>query len=212
MIVSARRSPLALAILSLLYEEPMHPYRMQQLIKERDKDDVINVRQRASLYQTIDRLLRDGLIAVQETARTENRPERTVYRLTESGREAAFAWLRAMLAHPAREYPEFPAAVSFAAMLSPGVALAQLEARATTLEAELAELAARQRVAEEIHLPRVVLLESEYLQAMRQAELTWVLSIIGDLRTGRLDWSETELREFAAGFTPPPALLERRER
>jgi DNA-binding PadR family transcriptional regulator len=67
---SVRRSPLALAILALLYEEPMHPYRMQQLIKERAKDEVINVRLRASLYQTISRLLRDGLIAVQETARS----------------------------------------------------------------------------------------------------------------------------------------------
>src|SRR5436190_11458341 len=109
---TARRSSLALAILALLYEAPMHPYRMQQLIKERDKDEVINVRQRASLYQTIDRLLRDGLIAVQETARTENRPERTVYRLTESGRDTAFSWLQAMLANPAREFPDFPAAVS----------------------------------------------------------------------------------------------------
>ena len=31
----------------------MHPYRMQQLIKERGKDLVINVQRRASLYQTI---------------------------------------------------------------------------------------------------------------------------------------------------------------
>src|SRR5215510_14212744 len=98
-----RYSTVALAVLALLYEAPMHPYRMQQLIREREKDDVINVRQRASLYQTIDRLLRDGLIAVQETAKAENRPERTVYRLTEAGREAAFAWLQAMLAQPARE-------------------------------------------------------------------------------------------------------------
>ena len=30
-----KRSPLALAILALLYEAPMHPYRMQQLIRER---------------------------------------------------------------------------------------------------------------------------------------------------------------------------------
>jgi DNA-binding PadR family transcriptional regulator len=209
---SIRRSPLALAILALLYEEPMHPYRMQQLIKEREKDDVINVRQRASLYQTIDRLLPDGLIAVQETARSENRPERTVYHLTELGHEAAFTWLREMLATPAREYPEFPAAVSFMAMLKPDVALPQLKQRAATLAAEIDEVKARQRLAEEIHLPRVVLLESEYIVAMRETELNWVRSIIEDLRSGRLDWSELELREFAADFTPPPTLLERRVR
>jgi DNA-binding PadR family transcriptional regulator len=205
-----RRSPLALATLALLYEEPMHPYRMQQLIKEREKDDVINVRQRASLYQTIERLLRDGLIAVQETARTENRPERTVYRLTDAGREAAFSWLQAMLAHPLREFPEFPAAVSFIAMLPPDVALARLEERAAALAAEISDIEARRQLADEIRLPRVVLLESEYMVAMRQTELDWVQSIIEDLRTGRLDWSELELREFAADFTPPPALLERR--
>ena len=84
---SHRRSPLALAVLGLLYEAPMHPYRMQQLIKERGKDEVINVRERASIYQAIDRLQREGLVTVVQTARDEKRPERTVYQLTEEGRE-----------------------------------------------------------------------------------------------------------------------------
>ena len=63
----------------------MYPYRMQQLIRERGKDEIVNVRHRASLYQTIARLERDGLIEVQGTARTENRPERTLYQLTDEG-------------------------------------------------------------------------------------------------------------------------------
>lgn len=64
-----RYSPLALAVLAMLTEAPMHPYRMQQLIKARGKDEVINVSQRNSLYQTIDRLMRGDLIAVRETER-----------------------------------------------------------------------------------------------------------------------------------------------
>lgn len=64
-----KKSPLALAILCLLIEEPMHPYRMQQLIKERGKDEVINVRYRTSIYQTIDRLHRDRAIVIQEKNR-----------------------------------------------------------------------------------------------------------------------------------------------
>jgi DNA-binding PadR family transcriptional regulator len=193
-----RRSPLALAILALLYEAPMHPYRMQQLIKERAKDEVINVRLRASLYQTIARLLRDGLIAVQETARSENRPERTIYRLTAAGRETAYLWLCSMLATPAREFPEFPAAVSFMAMLKPDEALAQLETRAAALEAELAEIAGRLQSA--AALPRVVLLEEEYRRAVRQAELVWVQGVIADLRSGALSWSMEYLEEFAARY------------
>src|SRR5262245_46087896 len=83
--MSPRRSTLAMAVLALVVEAPMHAYRMQQLIKERHKDDVVNVAQRNSIYQTIDRLLRDGLIAVKETSREENRPERTVYEITKAG-------------------------------------------------------------------------------------------------------------------------------
>jgi DNA-binding PadR family transcriptional regulator len=198
MLRSIRRSPLALAILALLVEEPMHPYRMQQLIKERAKDEVINVRLRASLYQTIERLLRDDLIAVQETVRSEHRPERTVYKVMEAGRELAFAWLRDMLATPAREFPEFPAAVSFMALLTPEQAVTQLEIRAGALAAELAMI--EQRLEDSAWLPRVVILEEEYRRSMRQAELAWVQGVIADLRSGALTWSNEGLLAFARAF------------
>ena len=165
-----RRSPLALAVLALLYEGPMHPYRMQQLIRERGKDQVINVRQRASIYQTIDRLLRDGLIAVRETERDENWPERTVYELTPAGRQLMMQWLREMLAAPAQDFPDFPAALAFMLLLEPGDAAAQLEARAASLEAELTRLTGSM-AASAGHLPRIVLIEDEYRIAMLRAEL-----------------------------------------
>src|SRR5258708_30793667 len=92
-----KRSPLALAILTLLHEAPMHPYRMQRLIKDRGKDQVIKVQQRASLYQTIGQLLRAGLITFWETERQEGFPERTVYKLTDKGHHTAVNWLREML-------------------------------------------------------------------------------------------------------------------
>jgi DNA-binding PadR family transcriptional regulator len=192
-----QRSPLALAILSLLYESPMHPYRMQQLIKERGKDEVINVRQRASLYQTINRLQRDGLIRVREMTREEKRPERTVYELTEEGYQAALAWLRQVLSTPGQEFPEFPAAISFLALLTPEDALRQLETRETLLGREVARLEAEmKRAAAEV--PRLFLLEMEYLQATRAVELEWVRGVIGDLSSGRLTWNERWLREVAA--------------
>src|SRR3954470_19750036 len=100
-----RRSAIALAVLAFLYESPMHPYRMQQLIKERSKDEVINVRQRASLYQTIDRLLRAKLIIVKGIAREEKWPERTIYAITEHGRTTMLGWVREVLSKPGREFP-----------------------------------------------------------------------------------------------------------
>ena len=191
-----RPSTIALAVLALLYEAPMHPYRMQQLIKERGKDEVINVRQRASLYQTIDRLLRAKLIAVRETAREERWPERTIYELTEAGREAIILWMREMLATPAREFPDFPAALAYLPMLAPEDARAQLDRRADALAAELDRIDAELgRAAGAI--PRLFLVEMEYLRAMLHAELAWVRSIVDDLDAGRLTWSEEWLRSVA---------------
>src|ERR1700738_191048 len=89
---SRPRSPLSMVVLALVCEEPMHPYRMQTLIKERGKDQIANVAQRNSVYQTIDALLRAGLIAISETSRQERRPKRTIYEATDEGRRALRSW------------------------------------------------------------------------------------------------------------------------
>ncbi len=190
-----KRSPLALAILVLLEEAPMHPYRMQRLIKERGKDQVINVAQRASLYQTIEQLLRAGLITFWETERQEGFPERTIYKLTEAGHQAAVDWLREMLSTPAQEFPEFPAAVSLLPLLKPEDALRQLELRAVRLNEQMAAIEAELGM----DMPRLFLLEAEYLRAGLQAELAWVRSVSADLRSGKLTWTE----DWARPAGPP---------
>src|SRR6516162_4078001 len=98
------RSPLWMVVLSLVSEEPMHPYRMQTLIKERGKDQIANVAQRNSVYQTIAALRRAGLIRIRETSREERRPERTVYEVTEKGRRTLPMWMRTALSTPAPEF------------------------------------------------------------------------------------------------------------
>ncbi|MFY1670239.1 PadR family transcriptional regulator [Plantactinospora sp. WMMB334] len=87
----------------MLTEEPTHAYRTQQLIKERCKDEVANVSQRNSVYQTIQRLVRDGLVAVASTERAENRPERTTYRITDAGRVTSPRTSRGSDAWPTRD-------------------------------------------------------------------------------------------------------------
>ena len=192
-----RRSPLALAVLGLLYEAPMHPYRMQRLIKERGKDEVINVRQRASIYQTIDRLQRLGLIVARETTREERWPERTVYELSDEGRRTFRVWMHEVLSTPAREFPEFPAAVSLLALLTPAEALRQLETRVAALEDEAARIDSQLGGAAAEGLPRLFLLETEYQRATLEAELEWVRAVVDDLRTGRLAWSEEWLSKYS---------------
>lgn len=191
-------SPLALAVLAMLTEAPMHAYRIQQLIKLRGKDEVINVRQRNSLYQTLERLLRDRLVVVHDTERDGMFPERTVYAVTESGRNTARQWLREQLAQPAREFPAFPVALSILPLLSVEDARRQLEARILALEEELERLEAARNAALAMQIPRLFLLESELLQATVETELDWVRSVVGHLKVGALTWSEAWLRDVAA--------------
>jgi DNA-binding PadR family transcriptional regulator len=194
-------SSLGLIVLWQLYQEPMHVYRMQKLIEAQGKDRVVNVRARASIYQSIARLVRLGLVEVGETVETEGYPDRIVYAITEPGREIAREWLREMLRRTDGEYPEFVAAVSLLFGLAPEDARVQLELRVQRLAAELAEIAAGLADAPR-ELPRLFLLEEEYRKTVLEAQLSWLSGVIDDLRERRLDWSEQWLREIAAAFLP----------
>ncbi|WP_433461807.1 PadR family transcriptional regulator [Spirillospora sp. CA-128828] len=193
-----RRSVLALVLLSLLAEEPMHPYRMREVIKERGKDRVANVAQRNSVYQTIDRLMRAELVAVRETARDERRPERTVYEITDAGWDALRTWTAEILESPAREFPEFPAALATVMVLTPEDVTARLAKRVAELTTSLA--ADREALRAVPELPRLFLLDEEYSIAVREAELKWIEGVLTALRSGELVWSEEWIRAVAEKF------------
>jgi DNA-binding PadR family transcriptional regulator len=193
-------SPLALAVLCLLEVGPLHPYGLQRLIRLWGKDQVVNVGQRASLYKTIQRLQRAGLVAVAHTERDHQFPERTVYELTDAGRARAREWLTDMLAVPRNEFPQFPAALSFAMLLGPEQLLTVLERRRALLRESLAALD-EQLGGTYDHLPRVTLIETEYQRAVAAAELGWVDGVVADLRSGELHWSGEELARIAQAST-----------
>lgn len=198
-----QRSPLALVVLAFLAEAPMHAYRMHELIKQRGKDSVVNVGQRNSVYQTIARLLRAGLIRVQETARDEGRPERVTYQITEDGSSTLQAWMKDMLAAPAAEFPDLPAALAFLPVLSPKEVQRHLESRLSAQQEQLAALRAIGEAQLNAGLPRLFLVEDEYRQAMLAAEIRWLEAVIDDLREKRLTWSAAWLKQVSAQFQPP---------
>ena len=134
-----QRSALGLIVLWQLFNEPMHVYRMQKLFEAEGKDRIVNVRSRASLYQTIERLERLGLVEIAETIQQEGYPDRVVYAITDSGRDAAQRWLREMLSDTGGQYPEFIAALSIVFGLPWGEARAQLEVRAQRIAEHLSD-------------------------------------------------------------------------
>jgi DNA-binding PadR family transcriptional regulator len=191
---SFRRSPLALALLTLLVEAPSHPYEMQRKLIERGKDEVIECKP-AAVYRMVERLDGAGLIEMVGTGREGKRPERTVYRITEEGEQTARQWLAEMLARPAREYPEFPAALSLLPLLEPEDAAVHLRMRAAMLTGEVARGEALMEAMRE-QLTRLFLVETEYQVAVARAELEWVQGLVQDLEAGRLRWSREQMREM----------------
>jgi DNA-binding PadR family transcriptional regulator len=181
------RDLLALTILALLTEQPRHPYEVQRLIRERHKD-FANGKPRA-LYHAVDQLLQTGAIEPVETSREGRRPERTVYRITDEGREEFLVWLHDLIEHPLSEFPSFTAAVSFLGYFPVETVIDALQGRVVALTSQVAGLDGALRVLrEQVHMPRLWVLEHEYTRAMRQAELDWVQALIDDLKSGRLTW------------------------
>jgi DNA-binding PadR family transcriptional regulator len=179
-----------------LMESPMHPYRMQQMIKERGQDQLVNVAQRNSVYQALDRLVRDGLARPAGTTRDPGRPERTIYEITDEGAATMRRWLTAMLPAPAREFPEFPAALAFLPILDPREVRSLLEQRISALDEKLAGVEGQAPPG----LPRLFLIEDEYRAAMLVAELTWLRALTEDLASGRLTWDEQLIQSTLAQF------------
>jgi DNA-binding PadR family transcriptional regulator len=196
------RSPLAAAVLKLLDERPMHPYELQQCIRERRLDFVLKLKS-GSLYHTVERLEHAGLIEPLEINRDGRRPERTVYAITERGRDEFRDWLRDLLSEPVQEFPQFAAALAFMTSLAKDEVVQLLIRRTVSVEAGLAAFESAQYTLQQHGLPRIHLIEAEYGQALRRAELEWLRTIVRELKDGTLDWPPAEplLHELSVPMT-----------
>ena len=179
-------NPLALAVMALLFERPMHPYEMVSTMRERGKHESVRLRY-SSLYSVVAALERGALISSRETVREGRRPERTVYELTEEGRVEFLSWLRELLSEPAKEYTQFAAGLSFLAAVPPAEAADLLRRRVRLLEGEVKELRTRLDEVAEQGLPRLFLVESEHELILREAELSWVRGLVREIEEGTLD-------------------------
>ncbi|MGI5167455.1 PadR family transcriptional regulator [Spirillospora sp. CA-253888] len=180
-------TPLALTVLRMLCDAPMHPYEMQQQIRTRAYDQAVKLTHGA-LYNTVDRLAAGGLIEPMETSREGRRPERTVYAVTEKGRDAAQDRLADLLTKPGEEYPLIGTALALITLLSSHQTLVCLRSRAVALEARLVGEQTAFDALRRRNLERHLLLDQELKIAQLRTELDYVSSLIDDIGAGRLAW------------------------
>ena len=184
--------------MNLLVERPMHPYEMKLKMKERGHDQVIRLKG-GSIYDTVERLEEGGFIKAQAPSREGRRPERTVYAITETGRDEISDWLRELLAQPVNEYPQFAAALAFFASLDKEEVVRVLQARTAMLESQIAGTEkGLENWTKTMGIPRLFLVEVEYGLVMNRAELDWVRSLIADIKDGNLWLTHDEMKTIGA--------------
>ena len=176
----------------------MHPYEMKSKMKERGHDQVIRLKG-GSIYGTVERLEEGGFITSQAPSREGRRPERTVYAITENGREEITAWMREMLAQPVNDYPQFAAALAFLAVLDKDEVVRLLRARTALLESQIARNEKGLEDLQKIQrIPRLFLVEAEYGVVVSRAEVEWVRSLIRDIEDGTLWITHEEMHAVDA--------------
>lgn len=183
----AELSAVAVLVLGLLHEQPMHPYQLHQTLVERGDTRIVRVNPGA-VYHGVERLERDHLVEVVGTDRTGKRPERTTYRITDSGRAAFAERLTSLLGdeHPA--YPLFTVGLAEATELPADVVVEQLVRRRDRKQAHLDRLEVSYGAIRDLGLPRRYLLDVEHDVHALRAEIDWLDRTLTELRADALEW------------------------
>lgn len=189
---------LSMAVLEVLEERAAHPYEIQQVMRDRQRDRLVRLTT-GSLYHAVERLERLGLVTVADNGRQGRLPERTVYAITEEGRHAFVDRLREMLSAPGDEFPEFPVALALLHTLDRDEVIERLTWRAALLEALIASGEVVAGKLTEFGVEPMYFVDLDWQITSGRAELGWITDLVGRLRSGELNWTRSAV-------TPPARL------
>ncbi|WP_028776049.1 PadR family transcriptional regulator [Shimazuella kribbensis] len=173
-----------LLILGLLLEKDMHPYEIRQLLKERHLLKFIKVKD-GSLYYAVDQLKKDACIEIVNIMKESNRPDRTIYRITDHGRKLFQVLLIKQFSTDTTLENPLYTSLPFA-FHGDQAKIAEL----ITHKLEVAEqLTAQMRIVYEEHIhtvPKSVLhlMAGCYMHAKTEAK--WLRRLLQDAKQGRL--------------------------
>jgi DNA-binding PadR family transcriptional regulator len=159
----AELTPLAISVLALLHENPMHAY-------------------------TVERLAGQEYVRATGTERAGNRPERTTYELTPAGAEALRQRVESGIEKYVYEYPLFPVVLSEAHNLDAKDALLRFRRRLADLDAWLADLDHSLGEAREKGVHEPYWIGGAYIRNQIGAERDWLATIIERIESKDLPW------------------------
>ncbi|MGC5247982.1 helix-turn-helix transcriptional regulator [Gordonia sp. DT219] len=190
-------APLAVLILGLVAERPMHPYEMAQTAMERREDRLVKFRP-GTLYHTVDRLAGNGLIEVYDVRREGNRPERTVYAITATGRGALVANIEQILQRHPTEYPDLYLALSEAHALPLQRVIELLSVRIEAMRAELSDIVEADADARARGIPEMFYLDAGCRIVTLRSQIDWLAEFLDRLSEGGVEWLDDPGSRWAA--------------
>lgn len=195
-----------LLVLGLLMERDRHPYDIRQTIKQRNWNEAFKLRD-GSLYYAVDQMREEGLIEAAEVIPVpgDNRPDKTIYRITARGREAFLDLL----------YEQFGQAQPPIHPFFPGLPFVRHGE-----SAKIADLTRRQLEACECRIERlkaVIQLKKEHLPRgavhlltgmvrFSETERDWLSELLADAESGKLEdacWTPECLGDLQRETQPP---------
>ncbi|MFD0710659.1 PadR family transcriptional regulator [Paenibacillus sp. GCM10027626] len=174
-----------LAILGLLMEGDSYPYEIVREMKDRQMHKYVKI-QYGTFYYAIDQLKKDGYIASVEVISSGSRPDKTIYRITDAGKELFHRLLlEQMEGEPHLNHPMFIALI-FASYGD---------------QAKIAEILAQKMPQWEAEAEQMLRLYEEHVGQVSRAvlhtlwvgyehlltELNWRRRLLADALAGRLN-------------------------
>lgn len=175
-----------LLILGLLMERDRHPYEIRQTIKQRNWNESFKLRD-GSLYYAVDQLRGDGLIEAAEIVSVpgDNRPDKTIYRITESGKSSFEELLYAQFNQIS--YPQHPLFLTlpFVRYGNPQKVEALIEKQIAHCEARIQRMQVVLKL-KQTFLPRGSELMIQGFIQFSETEKKWLGEMLNDAREGTL--------------------------
>jgi len=181
-----------LVILGFLRRRPLYGYEIKHMI-EQVMGDWTNIAF-GSIYFALRKLAEEGFIEKVGTEQEGGRPSRTVYQITDAGREEFLRLLREVWHEVEPQYFAFDIGLSFMEALPIEEVKGHLRKRVKHLEHIIQYLEAHQaeQLADERVPGRLAAVVFDHHRAHLKAELDWTRNLLEEVERGvydaELDW------------------------
>jgi DNA-binding PadR family transcriptional regulator len=166
-------NPVRLLVLGLLASGPMHGHQIRRTAEQTDIEQWGGVKVGA-LYGMLHRLEAEGLVAPVRAEQEGRRPQRTVYAITDEGREELAIHRDRALTQPAVHSTTVEVALKWPAGLDYDGLRERLSLRRSAVARALTDLAAsRELHLQEGHLPAASIAGYRRSELHLEAELAW---------------------------------------